>query len=249
MERQLFVKFIEEKLYDIVDDEYHYLTDKYEGTIIKNKLARRGSIETGELYYLFDKHKLQCKDHMGAHAIVLDRHKIAAIFMCMVIDYAPLQWIENSEVVPQEVLTANVRIAFRLACTYNMISLDHSFELKMKELEGLQSNEAKNNCNAELLAWETQDPNKYKQASQKLRERGYPYFPLTRKELESYFDNYILVVHNVFCQINTNDEIPPYTLFADTFYWMDVYAKLSLGIPVGFDNLENGLRRQPTRSK
>ena len=214
MDRRNFERLIKEHLVVITKNEFDFLSNSYRNYGLVNYLDEELDTQIERLYYLYDKHKLLCKDYLHDHAIHLDRHKVAAILMCAVIDYAPIGYRDKNFVAtPRDILISNYRIAFRFACSYGVLALHASFKFRLKE---------------------EKDPiikDKINNALKMLAERGYPFFPQTREKLMGYMDNYILVLKNIFDRGISYDDIP-YTLFADTFYWLDNYAKIQLGLDV-----------------
>lgn len=268
MDRLIFNKLIIDDLLLIINDEIEHLhrDDNNRNWIIESPLQikeekilldlKKGlkdekeanecykeissQIEHGlkELYYLYDYHKLGCKDALGNHAIDLDRHKLSVIFLCMIISYRPIRFIRRPrcEYPSQDLVLANYRVAFRFACSYASRALFNSFIVRKEEYETKYKNSGENNDNLNRKI------SMYSEAMSKLEKQGRLSYPATREGLEKYFENFIKVLYLQFDDIGEDDSIP-YALLADTFYWLDVYTKLKLGVEVREEEYPNGLRR------
>lgn len=246
MDRKVFKVLINDYFYDIIIDELKYLRNRNTGFQIISPLeCKEDSLDLydkqiGELYYLYDYHKLHFKDHLGNHSVNLDRHKLTVIYLCMLIDYQPIVFINKYKkklVYTEEMALVNYRVAFRCACAYATSALFNSFEIRLNEYRRkleTSSEEEKVELGTTLHSYEN--------ALEKLKQNGTYYFPSTREHLEKYVDTYIKVLYSQF-NSNADDKVIPYSLIADTFYWIDVYNKLQLGIEVNPEEYTNGLSR------
>ena len=246
MDRKVFKELIDDYFYDIVMDEIEFLRNCNTGFQIVSPLECKDKDydlyekQIGELYYLYDTHKLQFKDYLGNRSVSLDRHKLTVVYLCMLIDYKPIVFVNKYHKklsYTEEMVLANYRVAFRCACAYATSALFNSFEIRKDEYKSKLEK-----CNGEEKKELETTLRSYENAMVKLKQNGVYYFPRTREHLEKYVDTYIKVLYS---QFNTNsDEImPPYGLLADTFYWIDVYNKLKLGLEVKPEEYPNGLSR------
>jgi len=242
MDRKIFRKLVDDIFYDIVKDEVKYLKKTGIGYVvyslfdIKDENPEEYEQLIGELYFLYDKHKLQFKDYLDNHNVSLDRHKLAVIFLCILIDYKPILFYskyKGEARYTQDMLLANYRVAFRCACAYASSALFNSFLMKIEEL----NHKCETNDEESIKERQT-----YLKAIETMKENGTYYFPRTRKPLETYVDNLIRVLYQQFSLLD-EDQAPPYCLLADTFYWIDVYNKLQLGLEVKPEEYPNGLSR------
>lgn len=250
MDRDTFNEMMIDDLLPIVYDEISYLQQKdpawhvyttlnikekellnglEKGTPNYDKISDKIGSELRELYYQYDYHRLNCKDYLGNHAINLDRHKISTVFLCMIISYRPIRFssIHRREYPSQDLILANYRVAFRFACSYASRALHNSFSVRKEDCE-------KNK--------ETTKVEMYENAMSKMEEKSILAFPATRPGLEKYVDNLIKVLYLQFNNMSEEDSIP-YALLADTFYWLDVYTKMKIGVEVDEEDYPNGLRR------
>lgn len=256
MDRKEFAKLIKNNLLRIVSDEIKYLKAEKDNSAFfvyspldkSDKDSEFIDKQIRELYYLYDKHRLQCKDYLGNHAVDLDRHKLATVFLCMTLEYQPIRFYSKyKRVCSEQLALANYRIAFRFACSYAMIALFASFVFKInnkkKEIEDIRKQEVKNGYLNQCQIMELEvEIEKLTNAKECLKERGYPFFPQTRPHLDDYVVNYIKVLYLQFSRTYKHSIIP-YALIADTFYWIDVYAKMQLKIDVSPIDYEYGLNR------
>ncbi len=169
---------------------------------------------------------------MNDRSVTLDRHKIASIFLCMIIEYTPIHFDPKQDL-DEDIESINYRIAFRFACYYIRLALFHSFEIK-SHLTQFNDNdlvyEANNTQQTYINACDIME-----------NKHDYPYFPMTRAGLNRYMDNYSKVLQSYFYNVR-QEIIYPYLLIADTFYLLDVYAKQCMGINVPFEDYsKNGL--------
>ena len=267
MDRSNFNKMIIDDLLLIVYDEIEYLHHTDPSWTIKSPLEvkdinvikklKSGEIEQKEadvcyksisdqiehelreLYYFYDHHKLSCKEYLGNHAIDLDRHKLSVVFLCALISYGPIKFvnIRKREYPSQDLVLANYRVAFRFACSYASRALYNSFMVRKDEFEG-KLKEVSNDDKEEL----NRKVKMYSEAMSKLESQGSLFFPATRDGLDKYVDNLIKVLYLQFDDTGEEDVVP-YALLADTFYWLDVYTKIKLGVEVEEEKYPKGLRR------
>lgn len=244
MNRDTFEKFVLDNLIDITYNEINYLQSIDRQFAIRSPLIMSNKISydkenlkkpLGDLYYLYDKHKNLCKDYLGDHSVRLDRHKTAAILMCAVLEFEPIKYFSaHKDRLPSiEVILANARIAFRFACAYAVSALYTSFCYKL-ETYTKQGN--------------IEEAHQYEYIIEKFTEKASYFFPKTRDGLPNYIDNYVKVIFLEFnkWQIGNEDNEISYALLSDTFYWLDIFAKLNLGLKVEVtdDKLDGGLIRQ-----
>lgn len=237
MDKRVFYKLIEDNLCRIIEDEKKYLMETYPEFNIISKFEYEPEAQKKELYYLYDKHKVHFKEHIGNVAVDLDRHKLATVFLMVVLEFSPIVYAKMNRKLdyPTELILTNTRIAFRFACAYASMALFSSFVFKKDELEDKiadpkQSKDIEKNIKDKLM---------YEKAIQQLKEKGGLDFPSTRAGLDKYVDNYLKVIYR---QYSYGGGIP-YTLIADTFYWIDCYNKLRLGVKVEPEEYKNGLNR------
>ncbi len=255
MDRDTIEEYLIDGLIPIIQDEIKYLKSKkvaFESplmNIIEKYSSNRNnnlqsldkkefSRELGMICYMYDYHKLECKKGTGDKSIKIDRHKIAAIFLCAIVDYKPIRKILISEDVGEnekvEIRVINYRIAFRFACYYARIALFHTFVDKSTDEDKI---------NSSIDYEDTNTIETYKHAKDIMQKKHlYPYFPMTRPALDKYMDNYVNVLYLYINEIKELNVRLPYLLIADTFYLLDVYTKLKLGISVpSEDYKEKGL--------
>lgn len=247
-----FNSYVLDGLIPILQDEFKFLKDNRACVECKlldaynNNANKNGNIdyyentsakmeddllnELGELYFLYDSHKLKCKCSTGQKSIRIDRHKVAAIMLCLIIDYTPIKFLKNidklklDEEIKVQVRVVNYRIAFRFALYYARVSLYASFANKTNETNKFAF---KNNGQDEY--GNTKED--FDCAIKLFENHEYPYFPMTRDGLDSYKDNYVILLYLYFNELPT-DVVRPYLFIADTFYLLDVYAKKELGLKV-----------------
>lgn len=224
MDRDSFNNLINENLIPIIKNEMDYLKDRNNEFQISSPLLNKHNEKKafGDLYFLFDKHKLQCKDYLGEHSVKLDRHKLATVLMLSVADFAPIKVYSSYKTrnISEELMLANYRIAFRFACAYAVKALYVSFRDKSTNPDHCE---------------DYNEQEKYVVAAQILKDNGAPLFPKTRKDLPTYIESYVKILYKQY-QENLYSDFIPYALFSDTFYWIDVYNKMQLGIKI--ENLD-----------
>lgn len=238
MERKTFDSYIKENLIPIVQDEVEYLKKEYPQFTVSSKLLEYNTDKefdkiSGEIYYNFDRHKLMCKDYLGEKSVRLDRHKMATVFMFAVCDSTPIDFFTHfkSRIIPEELALCNYRVAFRFACAYDSSALYTSFIDKI-------ANPKKEDLNA------VKD---YERAADLLKENGALLIPKTRSEIPPYVDSYLKILYKQYEEKEFSDFIP-YAIFSDTFYWIDIYNKIKLGLKI--ESLEsNALRRNKNVEK
>lgn len=256
MDRKVFKEIIDNYFYNIIMDEVKYLNSRETGLQIVSPLeSKKKRIDLydkqiGELYYFYDTHKLQFKDYLGNKSVNLDRHKLAVVFLCMLIDYKPIVFVNKysrkityTPELLEEMALVNYRVAFRCACAYASSALFNSFDIRIKECK-----DNLNECNEERKAEIETSLHKFEAASNILKQNAVYYFPKTREHLDKYVDTYIKVLYSQF-NFSTDKQLPPYGLLADTFYWIDVYNKLQLGLEVKPEEYPNGLSRNGVKAE
>lgn len=269
MDRKKLEVFIADNFLDIVIDEIKYFQntfndfsikinvpilanlDKYEldevmQLPLKNRIDAIHS-EVGFIYFYYDLHKVRCKSLFKMQNKTLDRHKISSFLMLAVMDYMPIRAkgkILEKEIV-NELIYLNYRIAFRFAMSFAAKSLFHSFADKVKEYQELLDKDKDNK-----KEYYQQMKKEYEIAIEKMKKYNCLLLPKTREELESYVFTYI---KSIYIQMKLLDkkELLPYMLISDTFYWIDIYTKMQLGITVEPEHNGDmyGLRRYPKAKK
>lgn len=233
-----------EELPRIMDDEYNYITQKiadvrivskYFGILINQGHSCNHSKLQGflaEFDYYYAKNSIYFKEALRAKNISFDRHKVATLIFATLIEMELINIKRSSSQFDQysEYLALlDIRIAFKFACVYSTHALYTSFVYKEQMLnEQLNKGEFLN----EKERLEVNNKiNQYGSAKEKLAQRGSIFIPVTRDELESYEKSYFKVIYLQLHNQNAK-KIFPYALVSDTFYWIDVYTKLKLGIDV-----------------